>query len=92
MSENVSEVWWVYSTAGMPWAYLRIATFLKSADVDIVIIHNEGPERLGPRVWDDIRDREQWIKVRKIEIPSVAEVEVAIEGAEVEAALRGEWR
>jgi hypothetical protein len=74
------EVWFIFSPFNKPWANLRIATFTKAVNaphLDLVIIHNEAPPRLGMRVWDDITESEGWFKVRKIDVPSVADVALA---------------
>ena len=74
------EVWFIYSPMDKPWANLRIATFTKAINapyLDLVVIHNEIQNRMGVRVWDDIVAREQWVKVRQIEVPDRAEVMAA---------------
>lgn len=71
------ELWFIFSPLDEPWANLRIATFTKAMNephLEIVVIHNEEPTRLGPRVWRDIKAREGWFKVRKIDVPTAAEV------------------
>jgi hypothetical protein len=81
IDESVNQLWFIYSQAGEPWAGLRIATFVKSIGspvFDIVLIHNELPERMGPRIWDDIAEREQWRKVKVIELPTMSEVAEAM--------------
>lgn len=79
--EEHREVWFIFSPLDQPWANLRIATFTKARDVphhDLVVIHNEAaPERIGVRIWDAIVENEYWIKVRKIEVPTTAEVMTA---------------
>ena len=82
MREKTTELWFIFSTAGEEWSGLRIATFISTMDTihEIVIIHNEMPDRLGPRVWDDIRDREKWVKVRRIEAPTYEDVRAAVRG------------
>jgi hypothetical protein len=77
IGESERELWFIYSPADEPWAGLRVATFVKtigSIGFDVVIIHNELPERLGPRIWDDIVEREQWRKVKVIEIRTMSEI------------------
>jgi hypothetical protein len=81
IGESARELWFIYSPADQPWSGLRVATFVKSigsTGFDIVLIHNELPERMGPRIWDDIRDREQWHKVKAIEMPTMLEVAEAM--------------
>ncbi|MGO8241274.1 hypothetical protein ACC806_34620 [Rhizobium ruizarguesonis] len=81
IGESERELWFIYSPADEPWAGLRVATFVKtigSAGFDVALIHNEMPERTGPRIWDDVREREQWCKVKRIEVPTVADVEAAM--------------
>ena len=74
------EVWFIYSPINAPWGNIRIATFTKAVNAphaEIVVIHNEVGNRAGVRVWEDIVKRELWFKVRKIELPSPADVMVA---------------
>ena len=74
------EVWFIYSPMKAPWANLRIATFTKAINPphhDLVVIHNDYGPRLGVRVWDDIVKSELWFKVRRIELPSAADVMAA---------------
>jgi hypothetical protein len=83
ISEDIEdrEVWFIYSPVNKPWGNLRIATFSKARNapyLDLVVIHNEVDERrLGVRVWQDIMRSEQWFKVRRIELPSAADVMAA---------------
>ena len=83
ISEDIDrrEVWFIYSPVNKPWGNLRIATFSKPRNephIDLVVIHNEVEERrLGVRVWQDIVKSEQWFKVRKVELPSAADVMAA---------------
>lgn len=81
MSTGDNELWFIYSPLPEEWADLRIATFVRSfgeRDVQLVIIHNETLDRMGPRVWADIVEREGWVKVRRIEMPTIDEVERAL--------------
>jgi len=81
VTEEVREVWFIYSPRNEPWANLRIATFTRANNdphLELVVIHNEGDRhRLGVRVWQDIVKTELWFKVRKIEVPTTAEVMAA---------------
>jgi hypothetical protein len=73
------EVWFIYSPHNAPWANLRLATFTKGASgAEFVVIHNDIGPRFGVRVWDDIRETEGWFKVRKVDVPSVADVMSAL--------------
>lgn len=80
MDNDFHEIWWIYSQAIEEWSGLRIAHFRKTGnDVVIVIIQGEiDKRRVGVRVWDDIKDRERWIKVAQIAIPTPGEVMAAI--------------
>jgi len=85
ISEDVEhrEVWFIYSPVNESWGNLRIATFTKPRNdpkLDLVVIHNEVSGRIGVRVWQDIVKSEHWFKVRRIEVPSPADV--------IEASLR----
>ena len=75
------EVWFIYSPVKKPWGNLRIATFTKACNepfLELVVIHNEvDKDRFGVRVWEDIMESEQWIKVRQIKVPDAAEVMAA---------------
>lgn len=75
------ELWFIYSPLDQPWANLRIATFTKAVNaphLDLVVIHNEiDKDRIGVRVWQDIVQSELWFKVRRVEVPSVADVMAA---------------
>ena len=72
------EVWFIFSPMNQPWANLRIATFTKPRNdpkLDLVVIHNEvQSDRLGVRVWQDIVRSELWFKVRRVDIPTAADV------------------
>lgn len=75
------EVWWIYSDHDEPWAGRRIAHFRKSApngDLVVVISGEADRRRVGLRIWDDVRAREGWIKVKQIEMPSEAEIARAL--------------
>jgi hypothetical protein len=79
ISEDVEhrEVWFIYSPSNQSWGNLRIATFTKprnDPNLDLVVIHNEIGNRVGVRVWQDIVKSEHWFKVRKIEVPTAADV------------------
>ena len=75
------EVWFIYSPVNKPWGNLRIATFTKACNapfLELVVIHNESDrDRIGVRVWDDIVQSELWFKVRKVEVPTAADVMAA---------------
>jgi hypothetical protein len=75
------EVWFIYSPSNKPWGNLRIATFTKAINaphLELVVIHNEiDKDRIGVRVWKDIQISELWFKVRKIEVPTAADVMAA---------------
>lgn len=75
------ELWFIFSTRKEEWAGLRLATFMKSANqpwIDVLYIYHEAPERAGVRIWQDIEKREEWVKVRKIEMPTPDEIRQAI--------------
>lgn len=77
----MSELWFIYSPLPHDWANLRVATFVTTpgaGDTALVIIHNETPDRTGPRVWSDIEDREGWVKVSRIETPTEDDVRRAL--------------
>lgn len=77
------EVWFIFSPVDKPWANLRIATFTKACNspfLNLVVIHNElDKNRVGVRVWQDIVQSEHWVKVRRIEVPTAADVMAAVE-------------
>lgn len=66
------ELWWIFSPMPKPWANLRVATFFKATNsgIDLLIIHNEVGDRVGVRDWETVRDKEHWVKIKKIELPS----------------------
>lgn len=71
------EVWWIYSPInGKEWAGLRIAHFRKTVNGELVVVITGeiDQRRTGLRVWDDIREREEWFKVRQIPIPTMIEM------------------
>lgn len=74
------EIWWIYSEGPEEWTGLRIAHFSKTAQGTlIVVITGEADRRrLGPRVWDDIREREGWHKVMQITPPSREQIRAAL--------------
>lgn len=76
--------WFIYSPRKEDWAGLRMATFSKftadSPDL-ITIIHNEMPDRIGPRIWADIVEREGWVKVMRIDTPTPAMIMAAMREA-----------
>ena len=75
------EVWFIFSPMNNPWGDLRIATFTKAVNdphLELVVILNEtDPKRIGVRVWKDIQISELWFKVKRIEVPSAADVMAA---------------
>lgn len=70
------EIWWIYSPAKDEWGGLRIAHFRKTLNgYEVVIIQGEiDQRRLGVRIWDDIKDRERWVKVEQIKVPTKAAI------------------
>jgi hypothetical protein len=79
------EVWWIYSPVnGVSWAGLRIAYFQKASNTGelLVCITNETDHRrMGLRTWTDIIAKEQWYKVKRIDIPTSLEIiTAALEG------------
>jgi hypothetical protein len=78
------EIWWIFSQGEHEWCGLRIAHFRKASSSnggtdDIVVIQGEvDPRRVGVRIWDDIKDREGWRKVKQIAIPDADEIAAAI--------------
>jgi hypothetical protein len=78
--EDFHEIWWIYSPAeDAEWAGLRIAHFRKTADGHLfVFIQGELPKRVGPRLWEDITVREQWVKVKQILVPTTDEIRAAL--------------
>lgn len=77
------EVWWIYSDHhGM-----KLAWFLPlngGMDRPAVSIMGETPDRTGIRDWTHIAEREGWVKVARVEIPSASEVWTAVEWAALE--------
>ena len=72
MKNDFHEIWWIYSAEKTEWGGLRIAHFRRAANSDelIVFIQGELPNRIGPRIWSDIRHREKWHKIKQIPIPT----------------------
>lgn len=72
------EIWWIFSDQKEPWAGLRIAHYRKTVNgEDIVFIAGETADRLGPRTTDAM-EREGWVKVKRIILPTPSEVMEAI--------------
>lgn len=71
-----NEVWWVYSTQDKMWAGLRIATVIPASPAhgELFVIHNEVGPRVGVRAWDDVSEREGWVKVKKIDVPTSEDI------------------
>lgn len=82
------EVWWVYSPRDEAWAGLRIGHFgvMKRQDGSVMdtegatpfFILGEVPHRGGIRIWENVSKREGWVKVRRIDVPTVPECLAAI--------------
>jgi hypothetical protein len=94
--EEFHEVWWIFSK-NEDYGGLRVAHFRKSVHgVMLIIISNEQRNRMGARIWDDIRDREGWVRVKQIEVPTKVDVTAAIDarlyeiGREVTAEVFGD--
>lgn len=71
------DLWFIYSPLDETWAGVRIAAFSKTINatpVDVVTILGEMPYRIGVRVWQDIEEREKWVKVKRIETPTADEI------------------
>ena len=64
------EFWWIHSPEVEEWAGLRMATFFEVDGYPMFFIHNEVPERNGPRDWRAISERENWQKVEQIHPPT----------------------
>jgi hypothetical protein len=77
----MDEVWWIYSRQfGLHMAIFSTAASEAGERVPIVFIQGEvDRRRIGPRFWSDIQEREGWVKVTQITMPSEDEVEAAIE-------------
>jgi hypothetical protein len=81
------EVWWIFSLGrgpnglGEPWGGLRIGHFHKTVDfTEVVFINGETDRRrIGMRIWDDIAEREGWVKVAKIAVPSDDDIKHALD-------------
>lgn len=74
------EIWWIYSEGPEEWTGLRIAHFSKTVQgvLIVVIIGEVDRWRLGPRIWDDIHEREGWHKVLQITPPSREQIRAAL--------------
>jgi hypothetical protein len=85
--EDFHEVWWIFSH-NPEFGGLRLAHFRKTNDGTlIVVITGElDSARVGLRIWNDIKVREGWAKIKRIPVPSAAEVTNAME----QAAINGE--
>jgi hypothetical protein len=81
------EVWWIFSYGygpngpGEPWAGLKVAHFSKTVDGTVIVfIQGETDRRrIGMRTWDDIAEREGWVKVAPIAIPSDQDIKRALD-------------
>lgn len=74
------EVWWIYAPERHPWGGARIAHFRKTFDgTPFFFISDETPDRVGPRIWEDVAPREGWVKVKQIPFPTKAEVDAAVD-------------
>jgi len=75
------QIWWIFSESKQSWGGLRIAHFRKTTDGTLIFfIAAEPPDRMGPRLWEEISNREGWVQVKQIMLPSVEEVKIAIKG------------
>ena len=71
-NEDFHEVWWIFADPKHSYGGLRIAHFRMTTDgVLIFLICDEPPGRKGPRIWDNVREREGWRKIEQIPIPGV---------------------
>lgn len=79
--EDFCEVWWIYSPDRHAWGGLRIASFRKTVQGALVfIIHAEtDASRIGLRIWDDVSEREGWVQVKQIDIPTDNEIAAAVD-------------
>lgn len=78
----MKESWWIYAPERHPWGGLKIAHFSKPMNSDniIVIIMGEtDPRRIGVRYWNDIEEREGWVKVKQATLPTRAEIDAALD-------------
>lgn len=82
-----SEFFWIYSVGrgpdgpGAPWGGLRVGAFQKTHDgTEIVVIQGEVDQRrIGVRIWDDVAEREGWVKVAPIPIPTAEQIKAALD-------------
>src|SRR5258708_7478454 len=85
--EAYHEVWWIHAPeqAYLPerrdWGGLRIAHFRKIMNGEIIfIIQGETDQRrIGIRIWADVAPVEGWVKVKQISIPTLAEINAAMD-------------
>lgn len=77
------EVWWIYAPERHPWGGLKIAHFHKSINGEwwVFISGETDTRRIGVRSWNDISQREGWVKVQPIPMPSKLEIDYAIDRA-----------
>lgn len=92
------EIWWiarVIDGEGVKGFEFEIAHFHKALNGTedgalVVVIPRHAasaPKTFGVRIWDTLVERDGWVKVKQIEIPTYADVE-AVQGALTEAAER----
>lgn len=78
----IGEVWWVYSPRPEAWGGLRIAHFGVTTPIiegaEPFFILGEVPYRSGIRHWAYAAKVEGWVKVRRIDVPTVPECLAAI--------------
>lgn len=79
--EDFHEVWWIYSPERHAWGGLHLAHFRKSiqGNLLVLILGEVDHRRVGLRVWDDITEREGWVQVKQIKIPTNDEITMAID-------------
>lgn len=77
----MGDLWFIYSPVNEAWGGLRLAVFAKPRNephTEIVTILGEIRGRIGIRIWQDIEEREQWVKVKRIEQPTAEEIAAAM--------------
>lgn len=80
--DDFHEIWWIFSPSTEEWGGLRIAHFRQCPPDNALIVIIEGEmdkRRVGIRIWDDIKDREQWIKVVQIIVPTAEQIKAAMQ-------------
>ena len=80
LDPNYHEIWWIFSPYDQPWAGLHLAHFRIVDGFEIVIIPDDAmwPGRYGPREWLSVKQREGWIKIERIHIPTKHQVQRAM--------------